>query len=422
MKNSSSPSIDASRKQLSQLTLIRSILLAILWLSFILALETKQIQTSSNFLAWILLIFSGIHLLTLMRFKDSLPVTEFEFLIQLLIDVICLSALFYFSGGANNPFISYLLVPICISATTLPWRYTWLITVTCLIGYALLLFFYVHSPIFEASHQHQEGNTNWHIIGMWFNFSLSAILITYFVVKMAHALQEQSKILSSMREDELRNQQLMAVAMLAAGAAHEMNTPLSTMTILLTEIQNEYKDDLNLLGDLDILKLQVKHCATTLKHLVQDSSEANEGKFKQQTIKVFCDSIINRWQLMRPNVNFTITFQNITQNTIAHDPRLDQAIINLLNNAADASLDNIKLHVNCEQQQLIWSITDSGEGISNQISSKLGKIMLSTKEQGLGIGMLLAHAAIKHYGGSVNQTSAHNSGTITELKLPLTSL
>lgn len=412
---------DASRKHLSQLTLIRSILLVALWASLLLAVDFEQIHLSSTYLVWVLIAFSLIHLLTLARLKNTLRVAEVEFFVQLLVDVICLSALFYLSGGANNPFISYLLIPICIAATTLPWRYTWLITSLCLINYTLLLFFYVRFPIFEMGQQHQhQGNTNWHIIGMWFNFSLSAILITYFVVKMAQALQENSRILSSMREDELRNQQLMAVAMLAAGAAHEMNTPLSTMTILLSELQDEHQRNTSLIADLDILNQQVKHCAKTLKELVQNSSEANEGKFKQQEIKVFCDSIISRWQLMRPDVNFSFNIIDISNKTITQDPRLDQAIINLLNNAADASPENIAINIHCNSNQLIWQIIDSGKGISDQLESKLGKIMLSTKEQGLGIGLLLAHASIKHYGGSLTQKPNQPSGTITELRLPLT--
>lgn len=412
---------DTSRKHLSQLTFIRSILLVALWASLGLAVKFEQINLSSTYLVWVLMALSVIHLLTLIRLTNTLRVTQVEFFVQLLIDVISLSALFYLSGGANNPFISYLLIPICIAATTLPWRYTWLITSLCLINYTLLLFFYVRFPIFEMGQQHQHHeNTNWHIIGMWFNFSLSAILITYFVVKMARALQENTKILSSMREDELRNQQLMAVAMLAAGAAHEMNTPLSTMTILLSELQDEHQQNSSLIADLDILNQQVKHCAKTLKELVQDSSEANQGKFKQQEIKAFCDSIINRWQLMRPNVNFYFDIKDINNETITQDPRLDQAIINLLNNAADASPENIAINVYCNNNQLIWKIIDSGKGISDQLESKLGKMMLSTKDQGLGIGLLLAHATIKHYGGNLSQTPNKPSGTITELRLPLT--
>lgn len=410
---------DTSRKHLSQLTLIRSILLVALWTSFFLAVDYEQLKISSTYTVWILIIFSSIHILTLARLKNSLRVTNIEIFVQLLIDVISLSVLFYLSGGANNPFISYLLIPICIAATTLPWRYTWLITSLCLINYTVLLFIYVRFPMFEMGHQHEQRNTNWHIIGMWFNFSFSAILITYFVVKMAHALQENIKTISRMREDELRNQQLMAVAMLAAGAAHEMNTPLSTMTILLSELQDEHKDNSSLMNDIDILKQQVKHCANTLKNLVHDSNDANEGKFKQQPINVFCNSITNRWQLMRPNVNFSFNITDVENQAITQDPRLDQAIINLLNNAADASLENVNIAVYCNKDQLVWQIIDSGKGISDQLESKLGKIMLSTKEQGLGIGLLLAHATIKHYGGTLSQIPNKPSGTITELRLPL---
>lgn len=153
--------------------------------------------------------------------------------------------------------------------------------------------------------------------------------------------------------------------------------------------------------------------------MVKDSSEANEGKFKQHDIKVFCDSIINRWQLMRPNVNFSFDIKDVSNQSITQDPLLDQAIINLLNNAADASPENIKINVYCNSNQLIWEIIDSGRGISDQLESKLGKIMLSTKEQGLGIGLLLAHASIKHYGGNFSQTANKPSGTLTELRLPL---
>lgn len=420
MTDSPSLSIDASRKQLSQLTLIRSILLSALWISFIWAARLEQINLTLTALASILILFSLIHTFTFFRIRKSLPVTEIELLIQLFIDILCLSSIFYFTGGANNPFISYLLIPICISATTLPLKYTWLTTITCLTSYTWLLFFYIPMPVFEMNHQAHSSNLNWHIIGMWFNFSISAILITYFIVKMARALQEKNKILSTMREDELRNQQLMAVAILAAGAAHEMNTPLSTMSVLLSELRDEHKEDLQLTADIDVLKQQVKACASTLKNLVQDSSEANEGRFKQQSIQLFCHAIIDRWQLIRPKAKFSISFSDVTEKTIVHDPRLDQAIINLLNNAADASPENIQLTVYCEKNQLIWQIADKGKGISKHIKSKLGKSMQSTKEQGLGIGMLLSHAAIKNYGGNVNHRPNENSGTITELILPLT--
>lgn len=409
----------APAHHLAQLTIIRSILLGCLWFSFLLSfwLNTNHMVHAAVLI--LLLIFSGIHGLTFFRLRQALMVTEWEFFIQLLLDVICLNALFYFSGGANNPFISYLLVPICISAATLPWRFTWVITALCLFAYTLLLFFHVNLPIFDMTHNH-NSNLSWHILGMWFNFFISAILITYFVVKMAKTLRQQDEQLNSLREDELRNEQLMAVAMLAAGAAHEINTPLSTMTVLLSELRDEYKNNEQLSADLILLSNQVNHCANTLKTLVQDSSAATHGQFKQQSLKLFCESIIDHWRLMRSNIHFNIAFaDNFSKQTISADPRIEQAIINLLNNAADASPNQVQINISCEGNLLIWKITDTGLGIQKNIHSNLGKNVISTKENGLGLGMLLSHATLKHYGGSVTQTENIPQGTLTELRLPI---
>ena len=368
----------------------------------------------------LLIIFTSIHGLTYLRLKNLLVVTEWEFFYQLLIDVICLNTLFYFSGGANNPFISYLLVPICISAATLPWRFTWFITSLCLCAYSLLLFFHVNLPIFEISHHH-ESTLSWHILGMWFNFFISAILITYFVVKMAKTLREQNELLNKLREDELRNEQLMAVAMLAAGAAHEINTPLSTMTVLLSELRAEYKTNEKLLLDLELLSTQVNQCAKTLKKIVHDSSAASIGHFKQQPVKEFCEQVLDRWQLFRPTVQFSYLFsEGFAEKNIVADPRIEQAIINLLNNAADANPKAcVTITIGCMDNTLVWKILDEGSGIDSNIQAELGKNVVSTKKHGLGLGMLLSNATLKNYGGSVTQIAQLPRGTLTELRLPL---
>ena len=410
----------APAHHLAQLTTIRSILLGCLWLSFALSFWFNTTHMVHTAVLVLLIIFSSIHGLTYLRLRNLLVVTEWEFFCQLLIDVICLNALFYFSGGANNPFISYLLVPICISAATLPLRFTSIITALCLCAYTLLLFFHVNLPIFEISHDHTP-TISWHILGMWFNFFISAILITYFVVKMARTLRKQDEALNKLREDELRNEQLMAVAMLAAGAAHEINTPLSTMTVLLSELRVEHKNDSQLLPDLELLSNQVQHCANTLKKIVNDSNAASEGKFKQQLIKSFCESIIDHWQLTRPTALFSVVFNSdLQEQFMIADPRIEQAIINILNNAADANPDEeVRIEISYANEILIWKIIDKGAGILPSVHKNLGKNVFSTKTNGLGLGMLLSNATLKHYGGSVVQTENQPQGTMTELRLPV---
>jgi len=420
MNTSHKTVLEPARQHLTQLTIIRSLLLVFLWCSFLASFWVENVNLPYKQVVTVLGVFNAVHLFTFFRLRQALKVTDVEFFIQLLIDVICLNALFYFSGGATNPFVSYLLVPVCISAATLPWRFTWFITALCIAAYSVLLFFHVALPIFAMDHMHAHSKISWHILGMWFNFFVSATLITYFVVKMAKNLRQQEEVLNEMREDELRNEQVIAVATLAAGAAHSINTPLATMTVLLAELRNDYQQNSPLSADLQVLSQQVAQCALSLKQMVHDSSAATKGQHKQQPLKTYCNSIIDRWQLMRPEVTFNVHFFDaIDQQFIAYDSRLDHAIINLLNNAADASPENIRIEIRVDQCDVCWQILDEGEGIADGLSNIIGKEKFSTKAAGLGIGMLLSHTTIKRYGGRVTQTPNNPRGTITTIRLPL---
>ncbi len=420
MNPSAKTPIDSLRQNLRQLAILRSVLLAFLACGLLASLWVDNNNLPYAQIIIILSVFSAIQLFTLFRLRHSLPVTNSELCLQLLTDVICLNLLFYFSGGATNPFVSYLLVPICISAATLPWRFTWAIAALCILGYSNLLFFYVSLPIFAVDHMHASSQLNGHVLGMWFNFFVSAILITYFVVKMARTLREQEVVLNELREDELRNEQVIAVATLAAGAAHEVNTPLATMAVLLGELRSEHHGNAPLSDDLNLLSQQVKHCAAILKQMVQDSSVATEGEYQQQNLKIYCETIVARWQLMRPEINLALQMSvEAMGQTLEHDSRLDRAILNLLHNAADASPTRVAIDISVEQNDLCWKILDVGGGISEDLAPMLGRETISSKEHGLGLGMLLSHATIKRYGGSLVQTANKPRGTITTVKLPL---
>jgi len=415
------PSVaDPVKQNIRQLTIIRSLLLVFFWCGLLANFWAGNLIHLNKEILIVLIVFNVIHVLTFLRLRRPLPITHIEFFIQLLLDVIFLNLVFYFCGGASNPFISYLLVPVCISAATLPWRFTWIITALCVGAYSILLFFYVSMPIFAVDHTHIHSQLNWHILGMWFNFFLSAILITYFVVKMAGSLRQREEALTKMREDELRNEQVIAVATLAAGAAHEINTPLATMVVLLNELLVEYKNNAHLVADLTLLSQQVSHCADSLKQMVQDSSSAVNGVCKQQNITFYCQSILDRWQLIHPEVTVFLALSYAAESQlIAYDTRLDHAIINLLNNAAEASPEKVSINIKTDAKNLYWQIIDEGAGIDADLSQMLGRQAVTTKKSGLGLGLLLSHTTINHYGGSVSQSKNFPHGTITLITLPL---
>lgn len=410
-------------QHLNYWVMIRTLVLILLGMAAVACLWNESIDLPFTEILMALVILTGINLLTFSRLRQALAVTELEFFIQLLIDLLCLSAVFYFSGGANNPFVSYFLVPICISAATLGSGFTLTITGLSILSYSLLLFFHIPLPALAPDHhQHNASTVNLHVLGMWLNFFISACLITYFVVKMARDLRAQEAQLNRWREDQLRDEQVMAVATLAAGTAHELGTPLSTMKVLIGELRDEYIDNPQLHQDLTLLQEQVNQCATTLRDLVNKAEQAKDGKIAAEPVQSYCDNLIQRWKILRPDVKSRIEFApDMPAIQAIFSPTIAQAILNLLNNAADASPENIYIHIQWNTESIIWTIEDAGPGIAEEVSAHLGKSFISTKNKGLGIGLLLTQATINRHGGTVTLHKRVPQGTITCMQLPLTT-
>lgn len=409
-------------QHLSYWVMIRTLVLVCLGVSALFCLWQDALNLPFKEILIALVILTVVNLLTFVRLRQQLPVTELEFFIQLLIDLLCLSSVFYFSGGANNPFVSYFLVPICISAATLNYGYTLAITLLSVISYSLLMFFNVPLPALSPHQHHAESSLNFHVLGMWLNFFISAGLITYFVVRMAHDLRQQEARLTRAREDQLRDEQVMAVATLAAGTAHELGTPLSSMKLLLKELLDEYQTHSSLQQDLQLLQQQVDHCSAILRNLVATAEQTKDGTTQAETVRVYCNHILNHWQLLRPEVIAVIEINTTDETRQCHyHPTIAQAILNLLNNAADVSPHNIQVKITWDAHHLYWTITDEGPGIHDDIAVRAGKTFVSNKHQGMGIGLLLTQATINRYGGEVRLYNRKPLGAVTELTLPLNS-
>lgn len=400
--------------------MIRTMVLILLGIAAVVCLWQGDVELPFTEILIALVILTVINLLTFLRLRQALPVTEIEFFIQLLIDLSCLSAVFYFSGGANNPFVSFFLVPVCISAATLGSGFSLTITGLSILSYSLLLFFHAPLPILAPDHQHHSNSINLHVLGMWLNFFISAGLITYFVVKMARDLRAQEAQLNRWREDQLRDEQVMAVATLAAGTAHELGTPLATMKVLLSELQQEYSGNSQLQQDLRLMQTQVNQCASTLRELVNKAEQAKDGKIEPEPVHEYCNNLIQRWKILRPDIKSSIVFSPTAPSLNAvFSPTIAQAILNLLNNAADASPLDINIHIQWDRESIIWTIEDSGPGITEDVSAYLGKSFIPSKKQGLGIGLLLTQATINRHGGTVSLHTRKPQGTITRVQLPL---
>lgn len=405
-------------KNLQRLFLLRNIVIAAQCMTFALAYWVLEMQLQWTEMVTVTALLAVLNLATWLRLRRNWPVSSIEFFAQLLIDVFALSALLYFSGGSTNPFISLYLLPLTIAAAALPWAYTWLmagITISC---YTLLLFYYVPLP-----HDHEEhiSEFNLHVSGMWLAFVLSTVLIAWFVVKMGISIRERDKDLALAREQALRNEQIIALGTLAAGAAHELGTPLATMAIVTGELQNDYTENSEFQNSIRILRDQITHCKHTLTQLLADAGQARAEDGSGQAADHFLSQVLDKWQLMRPSVKFTYQGKGVQPAPqILNTQLLSQSILNLLNNAADASLKHIEIEANWNDHELQLEILDYGEGLTGEAAQRAGEAFFTSKApgQGFGIGLFLANANIERFGGSVRLTN-REGGACTKVILPL---
>ena len=419
--NSTSPMHSPALENLRSLLIIRSI--ALLGQIGVLCYVLLSSRTTEDLLGMTvsLALLGLLTAASLWRTHRPWPVSEVEFLAQLLLDVVIWTALMYFTGGANNPFVSYYIVPLVISAAVLPWRFTWLVAGASLGAYSLLLYFYRPFPLFtpHASMGHHEG-ANVHILGMWFNFLFSAGLITYFVVRMAAQLRLQEARAVAQREQRLRTDQIMAVASLAAGTTHELGTPLSTMTVLVDEMLADAELSPQSREDCLLLQQQIQDCRATLTELSR-TAELNTSEISRMTpLNDFVYDTVERWAVRRPGVSYQIKCATSTPSPdIREDTTLGQALENLLNNAADAGSERVEIRYSWNNNEACIEVRDWGSGIDPKLLADMGKPIIRASRSGLGIGLLLSHATVERFGGRIELRNAEDRGAIATLYLPL---
>ncbi len=363
------------------------------------------------FLGWGMLAFAAVHPFA----RRMKPVTAGELFVYLHLDILALALLLFFSGGASNPFVSLLLLPLVIAALLLPVGQVWVMTAVTVALYTLLMFHYrplpgmltCYSPGFQA-----------HLWGMWLVFTISALLIAGFVARLAAALRIRDRQVAQLREQALRDEQILSLGLFAAGAAHELGTPLSTIAVLAREMEYRLDGDAELRADLGTLRQQVNACKAILGDLLRNANLAADRE-TTQPLDTLLEQIRHRWQLLRPGIPLQMRCTGPwPPPTVVAPQAISQTLINLLNNAADASPQRVDLEGRWEAGRVVIEIRDQGAGLTPEVAHYAGKAFFSTKEDGLGIGLLLANAALERLGGRVSLWRDPRGETCTRIDLP----
>jgi len=350
------------------------------------------------------------------RVRRSDALAEREVFFHLLADTLALAAVFYFTGGWSNPFVSLFLLPLVIAATVLSLRQAWALALTTLAAYTGLGFFHVALPHVH----HAGGDFDLHVMGMWVSFVLCSGAVAHFVARMAASLRARDRDLAEARERALRDQHVLALGTLAAGAAHQLGTPLSTMAVMLNELSLDQAGNPALGRDIHLLRSQVDACKTILSDLVAAAGQSRPENARRENLEAFLTGAVDSWRVLRPGVDVAVRLEGAQPSPVILAERsLSQTLVTLLDNAADASRDGIELLAYWTQAALHVEIRDRGQGVPEAILERAGRARLSTKQDGRGVGLLIASSALERLGGRVTLSNRPDGGASTVVELPL---
>jgi len=323
----------------------------------------------------------------------------------------------YFTGGATNPFAPLFLLPVVIAAATLPLLQTWVIAAIAVACYSSLMFF--HFPL--SLHGGSLGNFTLHIWGMWIGFLLAAVLVAYFVWHIGASLQEHVEALSLAREDALRTRQVLALGTLAAGTAHELGTPLSTMAVLARELEMACGDRPDSVRDLKLLREQIDRCKRILARMSHDAGQLQADAGELLAVDRYLDEVVSEWKLVHPQRSLCMRSSGpIPAPDIVVDRTLTQAITNVLDNAAKVTTEPIEMNAYWDAEELCIEVRDQGPGLAPEVVSRVGQPFNSGRpDDGLGLGLFLARTTLDRLGGRIRFRNPGGGGSLIVITLPL---
>lgn len=343
------------------------------------------------------------------------PVGTGELFGQLCVDLVALAILLYLSGGAANPLISFLLVPVAVAALSLPGTLAAAIALLAVGLYSLLMWQFL--PLFVGD---AERAARLHLAGMWLTFVVSAAMIAWFVARMTASIRERDRRLAAAHEQALRDERVVALGALAAGAAHELGTPLATIAVVVGELEREAFQNAEVHADLALVREQVDICKGIISGMAARAGAQRPERFQVQDAGAWLQGVRARWHAMRPRACSRLRLADAASSRrIATEATLEQAVVNLLNNAADASDAEIDISLAGDEARLRIVITDGGPGFSRDVLHQAGRAPLPARNGGAGIGLLLAFSAVERMGGRIVLENMPAGGGRASIELPM---
>jgi two-component system, sensor histidine kinase RegB len=343
----------------------------------------------------------------------------------LMLDVLTLTGLLLSAGGASNPFSVFYLVHVALSALLLAPRRAWFVAALTSLAFASLFVLPSHTIDPHAMHMH-HGASSLHLQGMWLAYSLAAGFVVHFVSRVASALQTRERELFELQRSAARSERLASLSTLAAGAAHELGTPLGTIALVARELERglgQGREAAELSEDARLIRREVERCRDILQRMAANAGEGAGEMPGQVSIARLEQSLSDTLGA----VSSQIAFERSGEEAELVLPKrlLVQVLANLVRNAFDAqaeagTTEPIRVVSRVAAKRAEFEILDHGSGIPDQARARVGEPFFTTKApgRGLGLGVFLARAFAEKLGGELTLSARPEGGTLARLTVP----
>ncbi len=329
----------------------------------------------------------------------------------LLVDVALLASILGLTGGPANPMSTLLMVHVTLAAVVLRARFAWLLAVVAVGAFGAL---------FLAAPCHVKHGPM-HLYGMWLAFAAAATTIVFFVGRIAAELRLRESRILDLADKKAQSDKLASLSTLAAGAAHELGTPLGTIAVAAKELERGLaltgQPD-ELVGDARLIRREVDRCRSILDQLHARAGESTgelEAEVPLSQLEKELKASLAPHELGRVAIV-------LEQDASARLPRVAvlQALRTLVRNGLEASDGLVTVSLSAPVGELRFAIEDKGAGMAPDVLARAGEPFFTTKEagRGMGLGLFLARAVAERLGGALRIESSLGSGTVALMSLP----
>ena len=333
--------------------------------------------------------------------------------LSILYDLIQLSFLLYLTGGLTNPFSILILVPTTIAVTFLSKRSSIIIAAVSIFMLSILAIKHYPLPgpaIVLPKH---------YLIGLWASLTIGIIFLGNYAYSITIEDRKRSKAFDNLEKALSRERELKSLGGLAAAAAHELATPLGTITLVIEDLKKQLGKNPKFKNDVELLNSQIKRCKVILKDLSADPNK-QDSFIENVTLKNLIQEIIFSFEIPK-NKNIKIIDRELENNfMVTRKIELIYAMRNIIDNAIKFAEKKIEIEFLNKDKKIELNVSDDGTGFSQDIIQKLGEpyiksSLVAKNKRGLGLGIFISKTLLERTGAKVLFKKSNLGGALVNI-------